>query len=80
MVKKQVSIKVYMDEDLYHFYSSIADGSKGQLIRDALQMYRDLSSISSKNYFIKLNGVEKHIRFHTAAPFPQSAGAIFELK
>lgn len=29
---------------------------------------------------IKLNGVEKHIRFHTAAPFPQSAGAIFELK
>lgn len=46
-MKRQVSVKVYMDEDLYQYYSSIADGRKGRVIREALQLHKDLSSLTS---------------------------------
>lgn len=48
-MKKQVSIKVYLDEDLYQFYTSIEDGRKGQVVREALMLYRDLRGHTSAN-------------------------------
>lgn len=53
-MKKQVSIKVYMDEDLYSFYKNIEDGKKGQVVRDALMLYRDLRLYSSANSLVEI--------------------------
>ncbi len=47
MKKRQVSIKVTMDEELYQYYLSLPDGTKGKVIRDALYLYRDFCSITS---------------------------------
>ena len=47
MKKRQVSIKVTMDEELYQYYLSLPDGTKGKVIREALFLYRDFCSITS---------------------------------
>lgn len=41
--------QVYLDEDLYQFYSNIEDGRKGQVVREALKLYRDLRDYTSAN-------------------------------
>jgi hypothetical protein len=53
-MKKQVSIKVYMDEDLYSFYKNIEDGRKGQVVRDALMLYKNLRLYSSANSLVEI--------------------------
>lgn len=53
-MKKQVSIKVYMDEDLYMFYKNIEDGQKGQVVRDALMLYKNLRLYSSANSLVEI--------------------------
>ncbi len=53
-MKRQVSIKVYMDEDLYQYYSTITDGRKGKVVCEALRLYRDYSSTSSARSLAKI--------------------------
>lgn len=45
-MEKQVSIKVYFDEELFEFYTNIKKGRKGQVVRDALVLYKELQKYS----------------------------------
>lgn len=45
-MEKQVSIKVYFDEELFEFYTNIEKGRKGQVVRDALVLYKELQKYS----------------------------------
>ncbi len=53
-MKKQVSIKVYMDEDLYKFYENIKDGQKGQIVKNALKLYKDLQLYSDAGSLVEI--------------------------
>ena len=51
-MKRQVSVKVFLDEDLYQFYAGIKDGKKGQVVRDALRLYKDLNGYTGATSII----------------------------
>jgi len=46
-MKRQVSIKVFLDEELYRYYSGLEAGRKGRVVREALRLYKDLAEPSS---------------------------------
>jgi hypothetical protein len=53
-MSKQVSIKVYFDDELYQFYAKIESGRKGQIIRDALNLYKELQTYSKSGGLAEL--------------------------